>query len=40
VGADQLSILNAEMKRVAEPGEVDIFFGENSTQTQSGEVLE
>ena len=33
VGADELSILNAEMKRVVEPGSVDILVGANSVDT-------
>ena len=35
VGADELSILNAEMKRVVEPGSVDILVGANSVDTSA-----
>jgi beta-glucosidase len=35
VGAEQLSILNAAMKRVVEPGRVDIRIGANSVDTTS-----
>ena len=38
VGADELSILNAEMKRVVEPGAVDVMVGANSAETQSARV--
>ncbi len=35
VGSEQLSILNAEMKRVVEPGSVEIRIGANSAETTS-----
>jgi beta-glucosidase len=35
VGAEQLSILNAAMKRVVEPGQVEIRIGANSVDTTS-----
>jgi beta-glucosidase len=35
VGPDQLSILNAEMKRVVEPGQVEIMVGASSAATSS-----
>jgi beta-glucosidase len=35
VGTNELSILNARMKRVAEPGEVDVLIGANSVDTSS-----
>jgi beta-glucosidase len=35
VGPEQLSILNAEMKRVVEPGAVDLMIGANSAQTSA-----
>ncbi len=33
IGPEQLSILNAEMKRVVESGPVDVLIGPNSTDT-------
>jgi beta-glucosidase len=35
VGPDQLSILNAEMQRVVEPGQVEIMVGASSAETSS-----
>jgi beta-glucosidase len=35
VSPDSLSILNAEMRKVIEPGEVDILVGANSAETSS-----
>jgi beta-glucosidase len=35
VGADELSVLNAQMKRVVEPGEVDVRIGANSVDTSA-----
>lgn len=35
VGADELSFLNAEMKRVVEPGKVDVLVGANSLETSA-----
>lgn len=35
VGADELSILNTQMKRVVEPGEVDVLIGANSVDTSA-----
>jgi beta-glucosidase len=33
VGADELSILDANMQRVVEPGKVDVLIGSNSAET-------
>jgi len=38
VGPEQLSILNAAMKRVVEPGQVEIRIGANSVETKSAGV--
>jgi beta-glucosidase len=38
VGADELSILNAQMKRTVEPGPVDVLVGPNSSETTSVEL--
>ena len=38
VGPEQLSILNAEMQRVVEPGVVDIQIGPNSVETSKTQV--
>jgi beta-glucosidase len=38
VGAEEFSILDAQMKRVAEPGKVDVLVGANSTATSSVEL--
>ncbi|HEV8039894.1 MAG TPA: glycoside hydrolase family 3 C-terminal domain-containing protein, partial [Bryobacteraceae bacterium] len=38
VGADELSILNKDMKRVVEPGNVDILVGANAAETESVQV--
>ncbi len=38
VGSEQLSILNAEMKRVVEPGSVEIRIGANSAETTSASL--
>ena len=38
VGAEEFSILDAQMKRVAEPGKVDVLVGANSTETSSVEL--
>jgi beta-glucosidase len=38
VGPEQLSILNAAMKRVVEPGQVEIRIGANSVETTSAQV--
>lgn len=35
VGPDQLSILNAQMKKVVEPGAVDILLGSSSAETSA-----
>jgi beta-glucosidase len=35
VGTDELSILNAQMKRVVEPGKVDVLIGANSVDTSA-----
>jgi beta-glucosidase len=35
VGPDQLSILDAQMKRTVEPGSVDLLLGSSSTETSS-----
>ncbi len=39
VGADELSILNAEMKRVVEPGNVDVLIGANSAETSAVQLV-
>ena len=38
VGADELSILNAEMKRVVERGQIDVLVGANSQETSAVEL--
>jgi beta-glucosidase len=38
VGADELSILDAQMKRVVEPGAVDVMVGANSAEMQSARL--
>jgi beta-glucosidase len=38
IGADELSIVNAEMKRVVEPGTVGILTGANSVDTASARL--
>jgi len=38
VGPEQLSILNAAMKRVVEPGQVEIRIGANSVETTSAQM--
>jgi beta-glucosidase len=38
VGTEELSILDAQMKRTVEPGKVDIFVGANSAETSSVEL--
>ena len=35
VGPDQLSILDAQMKKTVEPGTVDLLLGSSSTETSS-----
>jgi beta-glucosidase len=35
VGPDQLAILDAQMKRIVEPGQVDILLGSNSAETSA-----
>jgi beta-glucosidase len=39
VGPEQLSILDAQMKRTVEPGAVDVLIGPNSTETQKVELV-
>jgi beta-glucosidase len=39
VGADELSILDAEMKRVVEPGNVDVLIGANSAETSAVQLV-
>src|SRR5579859_6892442 len=39
VGREQLSILNAEMKRVVEPGPVEIWIGSNSADTSKTRLI-
>ncbi len=38
VGPDELSIINAQMKSVVEPGPVDVLIGANSAETSSVQV--
>ena len=38
VGAEQLSILDAQMKRVVEAGKVDVLVGANSAETAQVEL--
>jgi len=38
VGTDELSILDAQMKRVVEPGEVDVLIGANSVETSTTQL--
>ena len=39
VGPEQVSILNAEMHRVVEPGTVDVLIGPNSTDTKKVQLV-
>ncbi len=39
VGPEQLSILNAEMKRVVEPGPVEVWIGSNSADTSKTRLI-
>jgi beta-glucosidase len=39
VGPEQLSILNAEMKRVVEPGPVEVWIGSNSADTSKTQLM-
>lgn len=39
VGPEELSILDAQMKRTVEPGAVDVLIGPNSIETQKAELV-
>jgi hypothetical protein len=39
VNPDSLSILDAQMRKVVEPGWIDILVGANSAETSSGRRL-
>src|ERR1700681_107090 len=38
IGAEELSILDAQMKRTVEPGEVDVLVGANSAESSAVQV--